>query len=98
MSEKVLVNGPGCSSSTFGYKETYYLAVGDKVTSRFHKEQSSLVRTITHIEAHPGYGSGACASADGGEPCPTCGRDETPILSVDASWFIPVFSGEDTHT
>jgi hypothetical protein len=95
---KVLVNGPDALSITSGYAKmgSYHLAVGDKVTSKYNPHQEDVVRTITQCEASSGYGSGAWASADGGEKCPTCNDVAGNVITgVDASWFVPVQATEN---
>jgi len=69
----------------------YYLAVGDKVTSEYTQANADVIRTITAITPWTRCSSGAIASADGGQPCPTCKRHAaSPIEDVDAGWFEPV--------
>lgn len=64
------------------------LKVGMKVTSPFNPSEKDIVRTLTRMERQPNFGSKYGASADGGEPCPTCGHcPGTPIPYVDSSWF-----------
>ena len=67
------------------------LKVGDLVTSDFLDVNIRLVRRITWIKKDDSAGSGYRACADGGQPCQCCGHvPGTPILNVDAAWFIPV--------
>jgi len=67
------------------------LKVGTRVKTRHDPEDSEVVRTITAIEKDNTYGSGYWASADAGEPCPTCGRPFARKISrVDSTWFKPI--------
>lgn len=68
------------------------LSVGMKVRTKFHSHESSIIRTLTDLclVYTREFGSGAWASTDGGEPCPTCGHRGTPITRVDSAWFVPV--------
>ena len=67
------------------------LKVGDLVTSDYHHQEKTVVRKITKIKPDKQYGSGYYASADGGEPCPHCGRPfGTEINYVDSAWFVLV--------
>jgi hypothetical protein len=64
------------------------LKIGDKVKTEYFYEERDIVRTLTSITANHRYGSGYVASADGGEPCPCCGRSPgTPLLGVDSTHF-----------
>ncbi len=67
------------------------LKVGDKVVTKFRQDEETIVRRITSVREMKGFESGYCASADGGEPCPTCARPfAEPIHSVDSGWFVRV--------
>lgn len=60
------------------------------VTTDYIAEDADVVRRITKIEQSEKHGSGYCASADAGEPCPCCYRlFSRTIADVDAAWFIP---------
>jgi len=64
--------------------------VGDLVTTDFDIDHKTLVRKITRIEKNEEYGSGYKIWADGGCPCPCCGRTfAEPINGVDGAWFVP---------
>lgn len=92
---KLLVNGPESSARKLYEARPYYLSVGDKVTSRFYQDQSTVVRTLTRLEASPATGSGVRAWSDGGDTCPTCGHKSYSIEGVDGSWFEPVKKDQD---
>ncbi len=64
------------------------IKIGDLVTTDHVDVEGNVVRRITGIVKNEKYGSGYGISADGGEPCKTCGKLEgTPIDSIDADWF-----------
>ena len=91
---RVLVNAPGSDGHDRYGKDTYALSVGDKVTSSFNGgDDAGVIRKIHTIKKDPSCGSGARATADGGEPCPHCGRTCRSIIDVDASWFKPIDTG-----
>lgn len=74
-------------------KEKSPLKIGDAVTTSYHFNDD-IVRLITRIEKDKSFGSGWLASADGGEPCPTCGRlHASPIFGIDSAWFKKVSDG-----
>lgn len=83
MTKRVLVRNPNGD---------YTLAVGDKVRLRYDWcGDTSVVRKIETVELHENYGSGACASADGGARCKECGRTpDRTFRHLDASHFVPV--------
>lgn len=71
--------------------------VGDLVTSTFREDESGVVRKITAILKSAHFGSGYGVVADGGEPCPCCGRQAKPAEStvnyyLDGAHFQPVTS------
>jgi len=64
------------------------LKKGDLVTSDFYRDEESTVRKITDIKKDKTYGSGYCASADGGDICECCKKPSGKvIIRVDAAWF-----------
>lgn len=72
------------------------LHVGMKVTTDFIPGEEDIVRTLTSLKpTGKAFGSGYCATADGGEerpPCPYCQRPHetgTPIGPIDAAFFLP---------
>lgn len=71
-------------------RDTEALKVGDLVTSEYDYERRDVVRRLTSIANSDNYESGRCASADAGEPCPTChAHPARAIIRVDSAWFIP---------
>jgi len=72
------------------------LRLGDAVVTDIHGESCTIVRHVVKIELDSDCGSGLLASADGGEPCPTCGHTPgKPIGPVDGAWFIPLGDAEN---
>jgi hypothetical protein len=64
------------------------IKVGDVVVTDYRRDESGVKRKITGIMKSPVAESGFLASADGGEPCPHCGRTfAQPITMVDSAWF-----------
>ena len=62
--------------------------VGDRVTTEYRREDKNVVRMVTSVEKFARCTSGWLVAADGGEPCPSCGRPPVPpVPSVDSSWF-----------
>jgi len=69
----------------------YPFKVGDLVTTRYYQDQDKIVRKIVYIKRDNEYGSGFCASADVGKPCPHCNRPfADAIFHVDSDWFVKV--------
>lgn len=72
-------------------EELEALKVGDKVRTKFYSDEKSIIRKVTAKERNRKCRSGWSVSADGGEPCVTCGRSAgKTINNIDAGWFVPV--------
>ena len=66
------------------------LKVGDKVMSDYDMDHADTVRTITEVEHNADTGSTVRIWANGGDPCPCCGREPAKSINgVDGAWFIP---------
>jgi hypothetical protein len=61
--------------------------IGDKVTTSFLEHEEGLVRTVIGISQSSTSESGWAIVADGGEPCPCCGRIGTETRWIDTGWF-----------
>jgi hypothetical protein len=79
------------------YKKPDTLKVGDKVFTYFFNNRQNVVRTVTALGGHKGYGCGRWVSMDAGEKCPSCSirLGAATIERVDASWAIPIEAKEE---
>ena len=67
-------------------------SVGDKVRTWYREGEEDIVRTVTYIWPDDSmFPSGTSISANGGDPCPTCGNILGTYLSgVDSRLFVQV--------
>lgn len=65
--------------------------VGDKVTTSFHIDDVTCIRTVIEV-VQSNSQSGWGVRADGGQPCPCCGRQGRMVQNyrgepIDSKWF-----------
>lgn len=73
--------------------------LGDLVTSTWHPSEVLLVRRITYIKGplpETRVEGGWVLGADGGEPCPSCGRRGTPTPPLCLAHFQKVMAKGET--
>jgi len=69
--------------------------IGDKVKSKYHPDETNVIRTVTEVIKDTTYRSGYAVSTDGGGACSECGRVGKRIHRADCQWFILVYRGEE---